>query len=177
MLEDCRDTVVRSEGRLVAGLGLDGLVVIETKDAVLVADKGRVQEVKRIVARLRERKRPEVDSHTLVHRPWGSYEGIAQGGRFQVKHIVVKPGQKLSLQMHYHRAEHWIVVKGTAKVSCDGREFLLSENQSTYIPVGSQHRLENPGTIPLELIEVQSGSYIGEDDIVRFTDVYGRVQG
>lgn len=174
MFEDSDNTSVHSEGRLVATLGLKNIFVVETKDAVLVADKGRAQDVKKIVGRLKQLKRPEIDSHTVVHRPWGSYETIALGPRFQVKRIVVKPGQKLSLQMHHHRAEHWIVVSGTARVTCDEREFLLTENESTYVPLGKRHRLENPGTIVLELIEVQSGSYLGEDDIVRFSDVYGR---
>jgi mannose-1-phosphate guanylyltransferase/mannose-6-phosphate isomerase len=174
MLEDSDNTLVHSEGRLVAALGLRDMVVVETKDAVLVASTGRAQDVKRIVARLKAQGRPETESHTVVHRPWGSYETIALGGRFQVKRIIVKPGQKLSLQMHHHRAEHWIVVSGTARVTCGEREYLLAENESTYIPLGSRHRLENPGSIPLELIEVQSGSYLGEDDIVRFNDVYGR---
>jgi mannose-1-phosphate guanylyltransferase/mannose-6-phosphate isomerase len=175
MLEDSDNTLVHSEHRLVAALGLRDVVVVETKDAVLVASRGRVQDVKRIVARLKSQGRSEVESHTVVHRPWGSYETLALGGRYQVKHIMVKPQQKLSLQMHHHRAEHWIVVSGTARVICDDQEFLLSENQSTYVPLGARHRLENPGSIPLELIEVQSGSYLGEDDIVRFTDQYGRV--
>ncbi|MDR3415399.1 MAG: mannose-1-phosphate guanylyltransferase/mannose-6-phosphate isomerase [Nevskia sp.] len=174
LLEDSDNTLVHSEGRLVAGIGLKDVVVVETKDAVLVAARERAQDVKRIVARLKALRRTEIESHTVVHRPWGSYETVALGGRYQVKHIIVKPRQKLSLQMHHHRAEHWIVVSGTARVTCDEREFLLSENQSTYIPLGSRHRLENPGSIPLELIEVQSGSYLGEDDIVRFNDQYGR---
>ena len=175
VFEDSDNTLIHSESCLVAALGLKDVVVVETKDAVLVADRNRVQDVKRIVAYLRGIKRPEVENHTVVHRPWGSYETIALGSRFQVKRIIVKPGEKLSLQMHHHRAEHWIIVSGTAKVTCDDKEFLLTENQSTYISLGSRHRLENPGAIQLELIEVQSGSYLGEDDIVRFTDVYGRV--
>jgi mannose-1-phosphate guanylyltransferase/mannose-6-phosphate isomerase len=174
IFEDSDDTFIHSESRLVASLGLKDTVIVETKDAVLVADRHRAQDVKKIVAALKLKKRSETVDHTTVHRPWGSYEGIGAGRRFQVKHIVVKPGQKLSLQMHHHRAEHWIVVSGTAKITCDGKEFLMTENQSTFIPLGSTHRLENPGTIPLDLIEVQSGSYLGEDDIVRFDDVYGR---
>lgn len=174
MLEDSDNTLVHSESRLVAALGLRDVVVVETKDAVLVADRHRAQEVKRIVARLKSQRRPEAENHTVMHRPWGSYETIALGRRFQVKRIIVKPRQKLSLQMHHHRAEHWIVVHGTARVICGEREFLLAENESTYIPLGERHRLENPGTIPLEIIEVQSGSYLGEDDIVRFNDDYGR---
>ena len=176
LLEDTDNTLVHSESRLVATLGMKDTVVVATKDAVLVADRSRVQDVKRIVNRLKSEGRAEAESHTIVHRPWGSYESVADGARFQVKRIVVKQGQKLSLQMHHHRAEHWIVVSGTAKVTCGEREFLLSENQSTFIPLGTTHRLENPGTIPLELIEVQSGSYLGEDDIVRFTDIYGRTK-
>lgn len=174
LLEDSDNTLVHSESRLTAVLGLRDVVIVETKDAVLVSRRDRAQEVKRIVARLKQQGRSEAEAHTVVHRPWGSYETIALGPRFQVKRIVVKPGQKLSLQMHHHRAEHWIVVCGTARVTCGEREFLLAENESTYIPLGAQHRLENPGAIPLELIEVQSGSYLGEDDIVRFNDVYGR---
>jgi mannose-1-phosphate guanylyltransferase/mannose-6-phosphate isomerase len=174
LLEDSDNTLVHSESRLTAALGLRDVVIVETKDAVLVSRRDRAQEVKRIVARLKQQGRSEAEAHTVVHRPWGSYETIAMGPRFQVKRIVVKPGQKLSLQMHHHRAEHWIVVCGTARVTCGEKEFLMAENESTYIPLGSRHRLENPGSIPLELIEVQSGSYLGEDDIVRFTDVYGR---
>ena len=148
--------------------------MIDTDDAVLVAHKDRVQEVKEIVSALKQQQRPQATWHRKVYRPWGSYDGIDSGERFQVKRIIVKPGAALSLQKHHHRAEHWIVVKGTAQVTCDDKVFLLSENESTYIPLGSKHRLENPGKQPLELIEVQSGSYLGEDDIVRFEDVYGR---
>lgn len=176
LVEDSDNVLVHSDSRLVAALGIKDVVVIETKDAVLVASRSRTQDVKRIVARLKSERRQEAESHTVVHRPWGSYETIAMSARFQVKRIIVKPRQKLSLQMHHHRAEHWIVVCGTARVTCAEREFLLAENESTYIPLGAQHRLENPGSIPLELIEVQSGSYLGEDDIVRFNDVYGRAQ-
>ena len=174
--EDCRNTLIQSENRLVAALGLSDTIVVETQDAVLVAGRDHVQDVKKIVARLKLNKRSEAHSHATVLRPWGSYETIGEGTRFQVKRIVVKPGQKLSLQMHHHRAEHWIVVSGTARVTCDDKTFLLSENESTYIPLGSTHRLDNPGKVPLHLIEVQSGSYLGEDDIVRFDDVYGRVE-
>jgi len=176
LFEDSDNTLVHSEGRLVAALGLKDVIVVETKDAVLVADRSRAQDVKRVVTRLKTLGRLEVENHTVVHRPWGSYETLAIGPRFQVKRIIVKPKQKLSLQMHHHRAEHWIVVCGTARVTCAEREFLLGENESTYIPLGSQHRLENPGSILLELIEVQSGAYLGEDDIVRFNDVYGRAK-
>ncbi len=174
--EDCDNILVQAEGRLVATVGLRDTVVVETADAVLVGHRDRVQDVKRIVARLKKEKRSQAEFHAEVLRPWGSYETVADGSRFQVKRIVVKPGQKLSLQMHHHRAEHWVVVSGTAKVTCGDRTFLVSENESTYIPLGSSHRLENPGKVPLHLIEVQSGSYLGEDDIVRFDDVYGRVE-
>lgn len=171
---DCCNTLAISEKRLVALIGLQDVVVIDTDDAVLVAHKDRVQEVKNVVAQLKKEKRPQVTWHRKVYRPWGSYDGIDSGGRFQVKRIIVKPGAALSMQMHHHRAEHWIVVCGTARVTCEDKTFTLSENQSTYIPLGSKHRLENPGKVPLELIEVQSGSYLGEDDIVRFEDAYGR---
>jgi len=169
-----KNTLALSESRLVAMVGLDNIIVIETADAVLVAHKDRAQDIKRVVNRLKEEGRTQHQMHRQVFRPWGSYEGIDLGERFQVKRITVNPGAALSLQMHYHRAEHWIVVSGTAKVTKDDEEMLLTENQSTYIPLGVTHRLENPGKVPLELIEVQSGSYLGEDDIVRFEDVYGR---
>ncbi|MBD9479576.1 mannose-1-phosphate guanylyltransferase/mannose-6-phosphate isomerase [Pseudoxanthomonas sp. PXM02] len=162
--------------RLVALVGVDDIVVVETDDAVLVARKDRVQEVKQVVAQLKKEQRSQAVLHREVHRPWGSYDSVDNGGRHQVKRIKVKPGASLSLQMHHHRAEHWIVVSGTAKVTRGDETLLLSENESTYIPLGVKHRLENPGKVPLELIEVQSGSYLGEDDIVRFEDVYGRSQ-
>jgi mannose-1-phosphate guanylyltransferase/mannose-6-phosphate isomerase len=162
--------------RLVALVGVDDIVVVETDDAVLVARKDKVQEVKQVVARLKQEQRSQAVLHREVHRPWGSYDSVDNGGRHQVKRIKVKPGAALSLQMHHHRAEHWIVVSGTAKVTRGDETLLLSENESTYIPLGVKHRLENPGKVPLELIEVQSGSYLGEDDIVRFEDVYGRSQ-
>ena len=162
--------------RLVALVGVDDIVVVETDDAVLVARKDKVQEVKQVVARLKQEQRSQAVLHREVHRPWGSYDSVDTGGRHQVKRIKVKPGAALSLQMHHHRAEHWIVVSGTAKVTRGDETLLLSENESTYIPLGVKHRLENPGKVPLELIEVQSGSYLGEDDIVRFEDVYGRSQ-
>lgn len=174
LAEDTRNSMLYSEHRLLAGVGLEDIIAIETADAVLVVHRNRAQDVKEIVGRLKKQGRSEHQIHRRVHRPWGSYEGIDKGERFQVKRITVKPGASLSLQMHHHRAEHWIVVKGTARVVCGDKEFLLSENQSTYIPIGVTHRLENPGTLPLELIEVQSGSYLGEDDIVRFEDHYGR---
>ncbi len=173
-LDDVRDSYIRAESRLVAAIGVENLLVVETADAVLVADKSRAQDVKKVVDRLKREGRSEHQFHTRVFRPWGWYEGIDTGERFQVKRIMVKPGEKLSLQMHHHRAEHWVVVSGTAKVTRDGQEDLLTENQSTYIPLGTSHRLENPGKIPLHLIEVQSGAYLGEDDIVRFDDLYKR---
>jgi mannose-1-phosphate guanylyltransferase/mannose-6-phosphate isomerase len=169
-----RDTLAHAPRRLVALLGVRDLVVVDTEDALLVAHRDGVQQVKDIVARLKAEGRGQAQSHTLVFRPWGSYETVDAGERFQVKRIVVKPGAALSLQMHHHRAEHWVVVRGTARVTCDERVFELHENQSTFIPLGSKHRLENPTDAPLELIEVQSGGYLGEDDIVRFEDVYGR---
>ena len=168
------NSYIRAENRMVAVLGLSDVVVVETADAVMVAHKDKVQDVKNIVAKLNQSGRSEGVFHRRVYRPWGSYEGVDAGGRFQVKRISVKPGAKLSLQMHHHRAEHWIVVSGTAKVVCDDKELLLTENQSTYIPLGSVHRLENPGIMPLDIIEVQSGPYLGEDDIVRFQDDYKR---
>jgi len=174
MLENSRNTLALSEGRLIACVGVDDLIVVETADAILVAHKDHTQEVKQIVARLKAEGRSEGQVHRKVFRPWGSYDRVDGGARFQVKRIVVKPGGTLSLQMHHHRAEHWIVVSGTAKVTCGEKTFLLSENESTFIPLGTTHRLENPGRVDLEMIEVQSGSYLGEDDIVRFEDVYGR---
>ncbi|MER2493212.1 mannose-1-phosphate guanylyltransferase/mannose-6-phosphate isomerase [Catenovulum sediminis] len=163
------------EGRLVATVGVEDLVIVDTKDAVMVAHKDKVQDVKTIVNKLKAEGRSESKFHREVYRPWGKYDSIDNGARYQVKRITVKPGAKLSVQMHHHRAEHWIVVSGTAKVTNGDKELLLTENQSTYIPVGVIHALENPGKVPLELIEVQSGSYLGEDDIVRFEDRYGRV--
>lgn len=173
-LEDVSDSYVRAESRLVAAVGVTDHVIVETSDAVLVADANRVQEVKRLVSRLDEAGRSEVMEHPRVYRPWGWYETLVDGERFHAKRILVKPGAALSLQMHHHRAEHWVVVKGSARVTRDDDEFLLAEDQSTYIPVGTRHRLENPGKIPLELLEIQTGSYLGEDDIVRFEDRYGR---
>ena len=177
LLHDTQGCSIRAQHRLVAAVGLDDAVIVETKDAVLVSRKDQVQQVKAVVAALRDQNRPEAEVHPKVYRPWGSYEAVDEGERYQVKRIVVSPGEKLSLQMHHHRAEHWIVVKGTARVSCNGETFLLREDESTYIPLGHTHRLENPGNIPLELIEVQTGSYLGEDDIVRFDDDYGRGRG
>jgi mannose-1-phosphate guanylyltransferase/mannose-6-phosphate isomerase len=174
LLEDARGCYVHSDERLVAAVGVNDLVVVASKDAVLIMPRDRDQAVKQVVAQLQREDRIEALEHCQVARPWGSYEGLSQGERFQVKHIVVKPGGRLSLQSHNHRAEHWIVVSGTAKVTRGEETFLLGENESTYIPLGTRHRLENPGMIPLELIEVQSGSYLGEDDIERYDDVYGR---
>lgn len=171
---DSRDSLVHATGRLVALVGVANLVVVETPDAVLVADKSRSQDVKRIVDTLNREKREEHALHRKVHRPWGWYDSIDEGGRFKVKRIQVKPKASLSLQKHHHRAEHWVVVRGTAEITNGEQTVLLTENQSTYIPLGQVHRLANPGTIPLEIIEVQSGSYLGEDDIVRFEDNYGR---
>ncbi|MBI3513786.1 MAG: mannose-1-phosphate guanylyltransferase/mannose-6-phosphate isomerase [Proteobacteria bacterium] len=175
LLEDVRNSYVRTEdGKLVAAIGLDDIVLVITDDAVLAARRDRAQDVKRVVERLKLANRPEADVHTTVYRPWGSYQSVDAGARFQVKRLVVNPGAKLSAQMHHHRAEHWVVVHGTAKVLRGEDTVLLSENQSIYIPIGTVHRLENPGKVPLHLIEVQSGSYLGEDDIVRFQDDYGR---
>ncbi|BBO56860.1 mannose-1-phosphate guanylyltransferase/mannose-6-phosphate isomerase [Cobetia sp. AM6] len=174
MLHDSHGLMVHADHRLVATVGVEDLVVVETKDAVLVAHKDRVQEVKKIVERLKREDRQEHINHREVYRPWGVYDSIDKGDRYQVKCITVKPGAKLSVQMHHHRAEHWIVVSGTAKVTIGDKTQLVSENESTYIPIGQVHALENPGKIPLELIEVQSGSYLGEDDIIRFNDRYGR---
>lgn len=174
---DTRDSYVDATSRLVATVGVEHLVVVETADAVLVATKDRVQDVKTVVDRLKARRRPEGSSHRKVYRPWGFYDSIDLDQRFQVKRIMIKPGACISSQMHHHRAEHWVVVSGTARVHRGDEEYLLTENQSTYIPVGVPHRLTNPGKIPLEIIEVQSGSYLGEDDIVRFEDIYGRGNG
>jgi mannose-1-phosphate guanylyltransferase/mannose-6-phosphate isomerase len=174
LLEDSSGCYVYSESRLVATVGLKDHVVVETKDAVLVVPRDRVQDVKAIVSRLKKAGRYEAALHREVYRPWGSYDGIDAGERFQVKRLTVKPGASMSLQMHHHRAEHWIVVEGTARVTRGDETFLLEENQSTYIPIGTRHRIENPGKITLQMIEVQSGSYLGEDDIVRFEDKYGR---
>jgi mannose-1-phosphate guanylyltransferase/mannose-6-phosphate isomerase len=175
-VHESRNSLLLAESRCVAAVGLDDVIVVETADAVLVADKKRCQEVKGITDQLKASDREEYRFHSRVYRPWGDYEGIDLGTRYRVKRLRVKPGAKLSLQMHHHRAEHWIVVSGTARVTRGDDEFILSENESTYIPIGTQHRLENPGTIPLEIIEVQSGSYLGEDDIVRFEDIYNRVE-
>ena len=173
-VHDAHNNLLVAHHRMVAAVGVDNLIVVETADAVLVATKHRAQEVKSVTEFLQREKRRELRHHQRMHRPWGGFECIGAGGRYQVKRLTVSPGETLSLQMHHHRAEHWIVVSGTARVTCDDEVFLLTENQSTYIPIGSRHRLENPGQIPLEIIEVQSGGYLGEDDIVRFDDRYNR---
>jgi mannose-1-phosphate guanylyltransferase/mannose-6-phosphate isomerase len=172
--EDCHGCYIHAGHRLVGAVGLEDQIIIETADAVLVAPRARAQDTRRIVEQLKSRGRNEAIMHRKVFRPWGAYEGIDLSNRFQVKRITVNPGQSLSLQMHHHRAEHWVVVTGTARVTRGDEVFLLNENESTFIPTGLRHRLENPGKITLELIEVQSGSYLGEDDIVRFEDNYGR---
>jgi mannose-1-phosphate guanylyltransferase/mannose-6-phosphate isomerase len=174
LVEDSHGCYLHSTSRLVAAVGLRDHVVVETKDAVLVAPKNRVQDVKQLVAQLKQQGRYETLLHREVFRPWGSYDSIDAGERFQVKRLSVKPGASMSLQLHHHRAEHWIVVSGTARITRGEETFLLEENQSTYIPLGTKHRIENPGKIPLHIIEVQSGAYLGEDDIVRFEDRYGR---
>jgi len=171
---DTSGSLLVADSRLLAAVGLRDVMVVETADAVLVAQRDHAQDVKQIVERLRAMKRSEHQTHQRVYRPWGSYETVEHGDRFQVKRLTVNPGATLSLQMHHHRSEHWIVVQGTAKVTCGEAEFIVHENESTYIPIGSKHRLANPGKIPLQLIEVQVGSYLGEDDIVRFQDAYGR---
>jgi mannose-1-phosphate guanylyltransferase / mannose-6-phosphate isomerase len=174
LLQDSRNNYVHATSKLVALVGLEDMVVVETRDAVMIAHRDKAQQIKDVVGRLTHSQRGEVNNHVQVFRPWGSYDSVDLGDRFQVKHITVQPGARLSLQKHHHRAEHWVVVRGTAQVTCDDKTFLLTENQSTYIPIASVHRLTNPGRIPLEIIEVQSGSYLGEDDIERLEDVYGR---
>lgn len=173
--EQVNDTLIRADNRMVAAIGVDNLLIVETADAVLVAHRDYAQDVKKVVDHLKRHGRCEHEQHVRSYRPWGWYEGIDNGDRFHVKRLMVKPGEKLSLQMHHHRAEHWVVVRGTARVTCGDKVELVSENQSTYIPLGTTHRLENPGIVPLHIIEVQSGSYLGEDDIVRFDDAYQRV--
>jgi mannose-1-phosphate guanylyltransferase len=174
ILQNTRNCLVHSNERLVATIGLEDIVIVDTKDAVMVAHKDKIQDVKAIVAQLKAQGRNEWQLHREVYRPWGKYDSIDNGDRYQVKRITVNPGEKLSLQMHHHRAEHWVVVSGTAKVTLDDKTKLVTENESIYIPIGMTHALENPGKLPLEMIEVQSGSYLGEDDIVRFEDRYGR---
>jgi mannose-1-phosphate guanylyltransferase len=175
MLHESNNCYVRTDGKLVAAIGVDDLVIVSTKDVLVVAHKDSVQDVKVVAQQLRSESRTEWEHHREVYRPWGKYDSIDSGERYQAKRITVKPGAKLSVQMHHHRAEHWVVVSGTAKVTNGGKTFILSENESTYIPIGAVHALENSGTVDLELIEVQSGSYLGEDDIVRLSDNYGRV--
>jgi len=175
VLEDAHDCYIRSEGRLSAVIGLRDVALVVTGDAVLAMPRSRAQDVKTIVDRLKAAKRPEATAHNRTYRPWGFYESLIHGDRFQVKRIVVQPGRQLSLQSHYHRAEHWVVVNGTALVTRDKEEMILRENESVYLPLGCVHRLENPGKVPLTLIEVQSGGYLGEDDIVRYQDDYGRI--
>jgi mannose-1-phosphate guanylyltransferase/mannose-6-phosphate isomerase len=174
LLANTKNSLVHASSRLVSAVGVENLIIVETADAVLVADRKNSQDVKSIVSQLEEQKREEKNLHRKVARPWGWYDSVDEGERFKVKRIQVKPGASLSLQMHHHRAEHWIVVKGTAEITNGDHVILLTENQSTYIPQGQTHRLSNPGKTPLEIIEVQSGSYLGEDDIVRFEDTYGR---
>lgn len=169
-----QDCYINSHHKLVAAIGVKNLIIVSLKDAVLVIEKNNSQQVKELFEAMSKSKREECDSHTVVLRPWGSFETVDLSDRFKVKKIVVKPGAALSLQMHNHRAEHWIVVKGTAHVTCGSKEFVMTEDESTYIPIGKRHRLENRGKIPLELIEVQTGNYLGEDDIIRFSDIYGR---
>lgn len=176
LCEGVSNSYIHSHSRLIAAVGIDNAIIVETADAVLIANRDNVQEVKRIVQRLEKEGRSEGVSHVLVYRPWGSYESLSIGDGYQVKHIVVKPGGTLSLQMHHHRAEHWVVIKGSATVTCGERVFTLRANESTFIPLGSKHRLQNLGEDPVELIEVQTGSYLAEDDIVRFEDIYGRVK-
>ena len=173
---DTHDSLIFSSSRLVSTVGIEKLIVVETKDAVLIVDRDKTKDVKALIEYLKKHNREELNYHREVHRPWGTYDTIDTGDRFLVKRIVVKPGETLSLQMHHHRAEHWIVVKGTAKVTRGEEVFLLSENESTYIAIGQKHRLNNPGNIPLEIIEVQSGAYLDEGDIVRFEDVYNRIK-
>jgi mannose-1-phosphate guanylyltransferase/mannose-6-phosphate isomerase len=174
LLADTRNTFVHASSRLVGAVGVSDLIIVETPDAVMVADRSQSQNVKKLVQQLESQNREELSLHRKVHRPWGWYDSIDEGERFKVKRIQVKPGASLSLQKHHHRAEHWIVVKGTAEITIGDKVLMLTENQSTYIPLGEVHRLANPGTIPLEIIEVQSGGYLGENDIVRFEDTYGR---
>jgi mannose-1-phosphate guanylyltransferase/mannose-6-phosphate isomerase len=176
LMINSRNSLINSSSRLVGLVGVENLVVIETPDAVLVADKSQSQEVKKIVSYLQDQKREEFGTHRKVYRPWGWYDSIDAGDCFKVKRIQVNPGASLSLQKHQHRAEHWVIVKGTAEIICGDKRFVLSENQSTYIPFGEVHRLTNPGAIPLEIIEVQSGNYLGEDDIIRIEDQYGRIE-
>ena len=174
LLSDTNNSLIHASSRLVGVVGLDNVVIIETADAILVANRSKAQDVKTIVNQLEQQQREEKRLHRKVSRPWGWYDSVDEGERFKVKRIQVKPGASLSLQMHHHRSEHWIVVKGVAEITNGDEVLILKENQSTYIPQGQTHRLKNPSTVPLEIIEVQSGSYLGEDDIVRYEDTYGR---
>jgi mannose-1-phosphate guanylyltransferase/mannose-6-phosphate isomerase len=174
MAIDCHNSLMMGQSRLIAGIGLEDVLVVETDDVIVVAQKGESQKVKELVGKLKAQGRREADEHTTMYRPWGSYTVMGEGPGYKMKKIVVNPGGCLSLQMHYHRSEHWIVINGTAKVTIDERTQMIHENESVYIPQSAKHRLENPGRIPLEIIEVQNGKYLGEDDIVRFEDIYGR---
>ena len=174
ILHESSNSYIRTDEKLVAAIGVDDLVIVSTKDVLVVAHKNSVQDVKVVADKLKNESRTEWEHHREVYRPWGKYDSIDNGERYQAKRITVKPGAKLSVQMHHHRAEHWVVVSGTAKVTNGEKTFILSENESTYIPIGVIHALENPGKVPLEIIEIQSGAYLGEDDIVRFDDLYGR---
>ena len=172
--ENCTNTMILGQERLIAGLDLQNLMVVDTPDVLLVAKKGKSQDVKQLVNKLKKEKRKEVDENRTMYRPWGSYTILAEGEGYKVKRITINPGAKLSLQLHYHRSEHWTVISGTGKLTLDDKEVFFRENESTYIPIGVRHRLENPGKLPLSIIEVQNGKYLGEDDIVRFDDMYGR---
>ena len=172
--KDCKNVMILGSNRLIAGIGLEDLMIVDTPDVLLVAKKGHSQDVKKVVEQLKKENRKEVSENVTMYRPWGSYTILAEGPGYKVKRIEVKPGGKLSLQMHYHRSEHWTVISGTGKCTLDDKSFIFRENESTFIPIGVKHRLENPGKLPLAIIEVQDGKYLGEDDIVRFDDVYGR---
>ena len=172
---DCEDTMILGDKRLIVGLHLQDLLVVDTPDVLLIGKKGTSQEIKEVVSGLKKEKRKEAVENVTMYRPWGQYTLLSEGDGYKVKKITVNPGQKLSLQMHYHRSEHWTVINGTGKLTLGDREMIFRENESTYIPIGVKHRLENPGQLPLSVIEVQNGKYLGEDDIVRFDDVYGRV--
>ena len=174
--EGCTNTMILGNERLITGIDLKDIMVIDTPDVLLIAKKGESQKVKHLVNRLKEAKRPEVDMNVTMYRPWGSYTVLAEGPGYKVKRIQVNPGQSLSLQMHYHRSEHWTVISGTGMLTLDNKQIIFRENESTYIPIGTKHRLSNPGKLPLMIIEVQNGKYLGEDDIVRFDDVYGRIR-
>lgn len=172
--EDAENNMILGSNRLIAAIGLQNMIVADTPDVLLIAEKGQSQKVKDIVNKLKKQNRKEVNENLTMYRPWGSYTVLAEGNGYKVKRITVKPGEKLSLQMHYHRSEHWTVINGTGKLTLDDKVIIFRENESTYIPIGVKHRLENPGQLPLTIIEVQNGKYLGEDDIVRFDDVYGR---